>query len=71
METAPIIYSFHKIESKNFIKKLTKEHNFKSKLIKEYDMPIKRVYFFHMKKVYKVKTGLWKIEKLCCPETIS
>ncbi len=63
METAPKIYSFHKIESQNFIKKFTEEHGFNSELIREYDLPIKRVYFFHAKRTYKVKVGLWKIWK--------
>ena len=63
METAPKIYSFHKIESKEFIKKFTKEHDFSSELIREYDLPIKRVYFFHAKRVYLVKVGLWKVWK--------
>lgn len=63
METAPRIYSFHKIESKNFIKRFTEEHSFKSELIKEYELPIKRVYFFHAKRIYMVKVGLWKIWK--------
>lgn len=63
METASKIYSFHKIESKNFIKRFTEEHDFSSELIKEYNLPIKQVHFFHTKKVYKVKVGLWKIWK--------
>ena len=63
MDTAPKIYSFHKIESKNFIKKFTSENGFKSKLIKEYNLPIKQIHFFHTKRIYKVKVGLWKIEK--------
>lgn len=63
METAPKIYSFHKIESQSFIKKFTQEHGYDSQLIGEYELPIKRVYFFHAKKVYKVKVGLWKVWK--------
>jgi len=63
METAPVIYSFHKIESEKFIKKFSEENGFKSKLIKVYNLPIKRIYFFHTKRIYKVKVGLWKIWK--------
>lgn len=61
METAPIIYSFHKIESKRFIERFTQEYGYKPVSIKEYDLPLKRVYFFHTKRVYKIKVGLWKI----------
>ncbi len=63
METAPKIYSFHKIGSISFIKKFIKEHGFKSELIREYDLPIKRTYFFHAKKTYMVRIGMWKIWK--------
>ncbi|MBM3199909.1 methyltransferase [Candidatus Woesearchaeota archaeon] len=63
METAPKIYSFHKIESNEFIKRFAKEHGFCSELIKEYDLPIKKVYFFHAKRMYKVKVGMWHIWK--------
>lgn len=63
MEIAPKIYSFHKIESQNFIKRFTKEHGFNSELIKEYSLPIKRVYFFHAKRIHRVKVGLWRIER--------
>lgn len=63
MEISPKIYSFHKIESQNFIKRFTQEHGFESELIKEYNLPIKRTYFFHAKKIYKVRVGLWKIWK--------
>lgn len=61
METAPVIYSFHKIESKRFIERFTEEYGYKPVSIKEYDLPLKRVYFFHTKRVYKIKVGLWKI----------
>ena len=63
METAPKIYSFHKIESENFIKRFSEEHDFKSEIIKKYDLPIKRMYFFHSKRIYMVKVGFWKIVK--------
>lgn len=63
MEIAPKIYSFHKIESQEFIKKFIKEQGFQSELVQEYDLPIKRVYLFHTKKIYKVKVGMWKIWK--------
>jgi len=63
MEIAPKIYSFHKIESENFIQKFTKENGFNARLIKTYNLPIKRMYFFHTKRIYKVKVGLWQIWK--------
>jgi len=63
METAPMIYSFHKIESNDFIKRFTDEHGFKSKLIKDYNFPLKRAFFFHTKMVHHVRVGLWKIQK--------
>jgi len=63
MENAPIIYSFHKIESKNFIEKLVEENNFRVKNIISFNFPLKRNFFFHTKRVYYVKVGFWKIER--------
>lgn len=63
MDNTPVIYSFHKIESKDFIKKFTEENGFKVKSILKFNLPLKRTLRFHRKKVYYVKVGCWKIVK--------
>ncbi len=61
---APLIYSFHKIESENFIKSFSKDNSFKSKLILELNFPLRKTLIFHKKKVYFVKVGVWEIKKI-------
>lgn len=63
MKSAPVIYSLHKIESANFIKKFTAESNFKIEILLKFNLPLKRTLKFHRKKVYFVKVGCWKLVK--------
>jgi len=60
---APLIYSFHKIESKNFLKSFSRDNNFKSELIMKFNFPLPKTYSFHKKKIHIVKVGLWRFEK--------
>lgn len=63
MNTAPIIYSFHKIESQGFIEKFVEDNGYKVKEIIRLRFPLKAIFKFHRKKNYFVDTGLWKIIK--------
>ena len=63
MKTAPLIYSFHKIESKNFIEKFARDNGYKVIGITELRFPIKAIFRFHRYKNYFVETGFWKIVK--------
>ncbi len=56
---APVTYSFHKIESRNFLKKIAVENGFQSVLLKEYRLPIKKTMEFHKKKTHYVDVGVW------------
>lgn len=51
------IYSIHKITSKTFIEKLAGD-KFNIQ-IKNIEIPLKRIYKFHKKKIYYVKAGIW------------
>lgn len=63
MKSALVIYSLHKIESANFIKKFTAENNFKIEALLKFNLPLKRTLKFHRKKIYFVKVGCWKLVK--------
>lgn len=63
MQLAPIIYSFHKIESKAFIERLSQEQGFRVSTIYEYVFELPKTADFHIKRRHKVKVGLWKLEK--------
>lgn len=63
MELSNKIYSLHKIESKNFIRKLCEKNKFMIEEIKSYDFLIKQSYKFHKSKSYYVKVGCWTLRK--------
>ncbi|MEK6936982.1 MAG: METTL5 family protein [Nanoarchaeota archaeon] len=63
-EASKKVYSLHKIESKEFIKKISEKHNFFISDIYEYDLLIKQKYKFHKRKSYYVKVGCWVMEKM-------
>jgi putative methylase len=63
MELSDNIYTIHKIESKPFIEKFSKDMGFKTRLIDVIEFPIKATMRFHEKDVYKVKVGVWKLTR--------
>lgn len=58
-----VIYSFHKIESKDFIDKISEDNNFKITHYFEFDFPLKNTMDFHTKKIKKIKVGCWRFER--------
>ena len=63
MGLANTVYTIHKIESKPFIEKFSKDMGFKVRIIDVLDFPIKATMGFHEKDVYKVKVGVWKLTR--------
>lgn len=61
---SPKIYSFHKSSTRSFIKAIAETHKFTSKLIKEFNFPIKAGYKFHKQRIHRVKVDCWLFEKL-------
>ena len=63
MKVSNKIYSFHKIESKEFIDKLTEENGFLVKDILLFDFDLSKTMWFHKKNKHKVRVGCWVLEK--------
>ena len=63
METADVIYSMHKAESKAFIERFSAEHGFKVSAVKLFKFPLRRTLLFHRRKVYYFDAGVWRIER--------
>ena len=63
MQISNTIYSFHKIESKQFIETLASDNNFKVELIIPIKFPLKKTQNFHKKESYKVNIGIWKLKR--------
>ncbi|MBI4919585.1 methyltransferase [archaeon] len=60
---APIIYTFHKSSTDEFIKKFVGKNSFK--VINEwfFNFPIKKIHFFHTKPVKNVLVKVYRLEK--------
>lgn len=63
MQISNTIYSFHKIESKQFIKNLTSQNNFSVKNILEFTLKLKKTQKFHEKEKYEVEIGCWHLKR--------
>ncbi|MDD5331770.1 MAG: METTL5 family protein [Candidatus Nanoarchaeia archaeon] len=61
MEIADVVYSFHKITSKEFIESFSSDEGFKVKDVYKIDFPLKRMFSFHKKKSYYVDVGCWRL----------
>ncbi|MEK6934929.1 MAG: METTL5 family protein [Nanoarchaeota archaeon] len=62
-EVSNKIYSFHKIESKNFIEALIRDTNFKLKVILKFEFPLKNTQHFHDRVVHIVKVGCFILKR--------
>lgn len=63
MQCSKLIYSFHKIESENFVTKLAEDNGFNAKLYLRYKFPLKMTMRFHTKNVHSVDVGCFRLEK--------
>jgi len=63
-ETAPIIYTFHKTTSKDFISRIAEDNNYKVTHYWEFDFPLKATQLFHKKRIQRIKVGCWRLERI-------
>ena len=56
-----VLYSFHKIETKEFVERFVKGKGKEGNLLKVYDFPLWRSKDFHKKRVSYVKVGFWRV----------
>ena len=62
--TSPVIYSFHKLETRDFINKLAEKHSFRITHFWTFDWPLKQTMKYHKKKLQYIKVGCWRLEKI-------
>jgi putative methylase len=63
MSISDRIYSLHKIESKDFIKKLAEEKRFEVKGIMQFRFPLKQTFDFHKRRIHMIKVGCWWLKR--------
>ncbi len=62
MKISDLIYSFHKSESENFLKKYCED--FEVKRLFEFDFILRKTFKFHKKNKYYVKVGLFRLNSV-------
>ena len=60
---APIVYSFHKESTKEFVEKLALKHGFNATHHWKYNFPIKAMHKFHTRKIHRISVGVWRFER--------
>jgi putative methylase len=63
MQISPIVYSFHKVESKGFIGKFSDDKEFKITNYWEFEWQLKMTMKHHEKRIHKIDVGCWRLEK--------
>ncbi len=61
---APVIYSFHKLETREFIDELAVKNKFKTTHFWTFDWPLKQTMAYHKKRIQYIKVGCWRLEKI-------
>jgi putative methylase len=62
--SAPLIYSLHKLESRQFLDSFSRDHGYRAELLLTFHLPLRATQRFHTKQRHFVDIGLWRIEKL-------
>lgn len=61
---APIVYSFHKSTSAEFLEAYSADHGFRIAGNWQFEFPIKMSQLFHRKNIHRIKVGCWKFVKM-------
>ncbi|MBI2654062.1 methyltransferase [Candidatus Woesearchaeota archaeon] len=64
LETASIVYSFHKSESKAFLERFSARKNAKITHIWDYKFPLKASFSFHRRQIHRIDVGCFRLSKL-------
>jgi len=63
-ETADVVYSFHKLETKEFIERFAQKNGFAATNVFEFRMPLKATQKFHTKRIQRINVGCWRFEHI-------
>lgn len=65
---APVIYSFHKSESKGFIEAFAKDNSFKITHCWKFKFPLKASMAFHKRRIYRIDVSCFRLERVLSSE---
>lgn len=62
IETAPLVYSFHKSESKGFLQRFSAQNNLKITHIWDFRLPLKAAFPFHRRRIHRINASCLRFE---------
>ena len=62
-QIADVIYSFHKLSTRNFVEAIAKDHKFNITHFFKFEFPLKQTQFYHTRKIHKIEVGCWRFER--------
>ena len=62
-EIGKIVYSFHKSETKNFVKAFSDDNGFKVTNILDFEFPLKATQSYHSRRIKRIRVSCFRIEK--------
>lgn len=63
LKIAPIVYSFHKSETKVFLKRFADKNNAEITHIWDYKFPLKCTFEFHRRQIHRINASCFRFEK--------
>lgn len=60
---APIVYSFHKESTTEFVEAIAADHDFDITHHWSFDFPLKQTMKHHTRKIHHIKAGCWRFQK--------
>lgn len=64
LKIAPIVYSFHKSETKGFLERFSAENNAKITHIWDFRYPLKATFAFHRRRIHRINVSCFRLTKL-------
>ena len=64
LETAPVVYSFHKSESKEFLERFSAKNNAKITHVWSFKFPLKASFSFHRRRIHRINASCFRFKIL-------
>lgn len=61
--TAPIIYSFHKTSTSQYVERLAEENGYCTTHKWDYEFPLKNQYTHHTRRIHRIKVSCWRFQQ--------
>ncbi|RMF55700.1 methyltransferase domain-containing protein [Candidatus Woesearchaeota archaeon] len=62
-ETASVVYSFHKVESRDFLYRISADNNFRITHAWLFDFALPASQKFHKRRIHRIRVGCWRFKK--------